>query len=579
MKKLKGKRRRERHRVAATTSETTTWQAQWLAPVLVVLLTTFVYLPALQNGFVNFDDDKNILTNLHYRGLGWSQLGWMFTTSHVGHYIPLTWMTLGLDYLLWGINPAGYHLTSVVLHSLNAGLFYLLAIQLLGKAFTSSMAGGRLARPLGAAFAALLFAVHPLRAESVAWVTERRDVLSGLFYLLAILAYLQACELRVEGTTGRRKWYWASVGCFGLALFSKSMAVSLLAVFVVLDVYPLRRLGWGSGRWLGSEAGKVWAEKIPYVLIAAAASLIAFVALVRLGNMVPRSVLGPADRVAISLYGLAFYLWKTLVPFQLSPLYQLKTPLNPLAWPFVLSGVVVLLISGLAIGLRRRFPALAAVWVSYVVTLLPVLGIFQNGSQIVADRYSYLSCLGWAILAGAGLLYCLKTWASGPRAVFLAAALPAVVVAGLAGLTWKQVQVWHDSETLWRHTIDIGQESSIGHFDLGVVLSDQGRMEDAIHHYRRALEITPAYVEAHNNLGNALATRGELEEAMRHYQRALKIDPNFAMAHTNLGNVFAMRGELEEAIGHFRQALRIQPKFPEAQDSLTRALALKRKRE
>src|SRR5207247_4427875 len=260
--------------------------ADWLIPLALALVTFAVFSPALSNNFVDWDDQINLTGNEEYRGLGTAQLKYFFTTVLMGHYIPLTWLTFGLDYVQWGMNPTGYHLTSLLLYAANAAVLYLVSLRLLARATT--LAG--LPLRLGAVAATLFFALHPLRAESVAWVTERRDVLSGLFYLLAILAYLQACELRVEGTTGRRKWYWASVGCFGLALFSKSMAVSLLAVFVVLDVYPLRRLGWGSGRWLGSEAGKVWAEKIPYVLIAAAASLIAFVALVRLGNMVPRSV-------------------------------------------------------------------------------------------------------------------------------------------------------------------------------------------------------------------------------------------------------------------------------------------------
>src|SRR3989441_10597471 len=214
----------------------------WLVPALIALVTFAAFLPALQNQFVNWDDHENFLDNPHYRGLGWTHLRWMWTT-HRGHYIPLTWMTLGLDYLLWDMNPVGYHLTSLLLHAANAVVFFFVVRRILTRALPSPSEHGY-ALAVSSGVAALVFAIHPLRVESVVWVTERRDVLSGLFYLVAILLYLRACERGARG----RGWYWLSVAAFVCALFSKSMVVNLPVVLLILDVYPLRRL-WGPIGW------------------------------------------------------------------------------------------------------------------------------------------------------------------------------------------------------------------------------------------------------------------------------------------------------------------------------------------
>src|SRR5881396_2782205 len=236
-------------------------------PLVIAFSTFAAFLPTLQNQFVSWDDDKNFLENPHYRGLGWTQLRWMWTT-HLGHYIPLTWMTLGLDYLLWGMNPLGYHLTNLLLHAANAVVFFFVVRRILTLALLGASERG-LALAVSAGFAALVFAIHPLRVESVAWATERRDVLSGLFYLLTILVYLRACERKERG----RWWYWLSVALFGCALLSKSMAVSLPVVLLILNIYPLGRLG-GSLGWWSEAARRVYAEKIPFVLLAAAVSAI-----------------------------------------------------------------------------------------------------------------------------------------------------------------------------------------------------------------------------------------------------------------------------------------------------------------
>src|SRR5881409_3840598 len=369
---------------------------RWLAPLLIALVTFAAFLPVLQNQFVDWDDQRNFLDNHHYRGLGWTHLRWMWTT-HLGHYIPLTWMTLGLDYLLWGMNPVGYHLTNLLLHAANAVVFFFVVRRLLARALPSPSERGH-ALALSAGFASLVFAIHPLRVESVAWATERRDVLSGLFYLLTLLMYLRACE---RGARGQRL-YWLSVALFGCALLSKSMAVSLPIVLLILDVYPLRRLGGSLGCWWSEPARRVYVEKIPFVLLAAAASALAVRAQSLVHSMAPLDQLSVAARLAVSAYGLSFYLWKMIVPSNLSPLYPRPLTVDPWAMPFVLSYGLVLATTGIALALRRRVPGLSAAWSAYVVVLLPVLGIVQIGSQIAADRYTYLASFGWATLAGAG---------------------------------------------------------------------------------------------------------------------------------------------------------------------------------
>ena len=540
----------------------------WLVPVLIALVTFAAFLPTLQNQFVTWDDAKNFLENAHYRGLGWTHIRWMWTT-HLGHYIPLTWMTLGLDYLLWGMNPFGYHLTSLLLHAANAVVFFFVVHRILTLALPSPSERGH-ALAVAAGFAALVFAIHPLRVESVAWVTERRDVLSGLFYLSAILMYLRACERGARG----RGWYWAAVGLFAGALLSKSMVVNLPFVLLILDVYPLRRLGGFVG-WWSEPARRIYIEKIPFVLLAAAASAIAVMAQSSVHAAASLAQLSVPGRLAVAAYGLGFYPRKMVVPVNLSPLYELPRTVDPMAPPFILSYALVLAIMAIVLALRRRVPGLPAAWVAYVVVLLPVLGIVQSGPQIAADRYTYLAGLGGAILAGAGLLSCWRTSRTsktGTPTTLPIAGVATCVVVGLGALTWNQAQVWHDSEKLWTHALARDPQSSIAENNLGVVRADQSKLAEAIEHYQRALQMRPDYADAYFNLGNALFQQGKLAEASDHYRQALAIKRDHARAHNNWGVVLARQGKLAEAGDHFQAALHIGPDNADAHTNLGNAL-------
>ena len=532
----------------------------WLAPLLVALLTCIVFAPALRNGFV-WDDDAMFLQNPYYRGLGWAQLGWMLTTVHMAHYTPLSWITLGLDYLLWGMAPAGYHATNVVLHAASAALFCRVAARLLGKATAGSSGEAGLAVQGGAVLTALLFAAHPLRVESVAWVTERRDVLSGLFYLAAVLVYLRACEAEAERGAPARGRYAACLALFALALSSKSMAVSLPVVLLILDVYPLRRLGGAVG-WSGPAARRVWMEKLPFVLLSAAAGTVQLIALVASGNAATVVRPGALGRVGIAVYGLALYFEKTVLPIGLSPLYELYPQPDFLAWPFLVSGAVVLGLTGLALALRTRWPALLAVWVSSVVILLPVLGTV-NTFQIAADRYTYLSGLGWALLGGGAL-----AWWGGARpgagrndqrAGFVIAALALVAVGALATLTVSQIQIWRDAEALWAYALRVDARSTVAHYNLGVIRMDEGRLEEAVERFAQAVRGRPDYAAAHNNLGLALIHLGRPAEAVEPLRRAVSLRPASAFAHNNLGFALMQLGRWAEASAQFAEALRIDP--------------------
>jgi tetratricopeptide (TPR) repeat protein len=508
----------------------------------------------------------------------------MFTSFHVGHYVPLTWVSFGLDYLLWGMDPFGYHLTNQVLHAANAVLFFLIAVRLLGLAMPALRADS-LGLRLAALAAALLFSVHPLRVESVAWATERRDVLCAFFYLLAILAYLNAHDANahdarapdaasVRARNGRL-WYAATITAGAAAMLSKSMAVSLPVILILLDFYPLKRLTLDRSLLLEAGRRRVLAEKAPLFLVAAAVAVLAVLAVGRSDSLTAVSRLGIVERLSIACFSLAFYLWKVIVPLNLSPLYELPVAIRWWSLPFALSALVVLGITGLAVGLRRRWPALGAVWAGYVVMLLPVSGLVHNGPQITADRYSYLPCLGWALLAAGGLgaiwLYLRRTRSASATAAWI---LPSVliVIAWLGVLTWRQTYVWHDTGTFWAQAL-AAAPSAMAHASVGTLLAEQGRAQEAISHYEEALRLNPKSGRIHISLGVELAKQGRLAEAISHDEEAVRLMPDAAVSYNNLGAALAAQGRTGEAIERYRQALRRLPTYAEAHNNLGRALS------
>jgi tetratricopeptide (TPR) repeat protein len=464
----------------------------------------------------------------------------------MGHWIPVTWLTFGLDHALWGMDPFGYHLTNVLLHAANAALFYLLALRLLRLA---RPAAGAASIGLGALVAALFFAVHPLRVESVAWVTERRDVLSALFYLLTVLAYLRACA--AEGPP-RRRWLLASLGAYTLGLLSKSMIMSLPLVLLVLDVYPLRR---ARGSWR-----HVLLEKLPYLALAIAAAVISLLVVIAKVGLTSSSTYPPAARAAMALYSLVFYLWKTLVPALLSPMYELPARVEPTSLRFLAPALfAVVLTVGLVLA-RRSWPAALAVWLVYGLTLAPVSGIVHNGPQLVADRYSYLSCLGIALLVGAGIAAAVSssTIARPLRAGVVLAGF--AWIAGLAALTWQQLPVWRDAEEIWRRALAVDPDCAFCHGQTGALAGNRGDLGSAIAHFERVVALRPANVHHRRNLGLALLKAHRPAEAAAQFELILAKEPADVETRIRLGLALAEQGKPEEAYREFERASRDDPR-------------------
>ena len=536
--------------------------AALLAALTAVTAAILVFVPALDNGFVQWDDDRNFLTNSFYRGLGWAQLHWALTTTLSGHWIPVTWLTLSADYALWGMRPFGYHLTNVILHAVNAGLFCLVATRLLCR-----VAGEREA-VLGATIAALVFAVHPLRVESVAWITERRDVLSGFFYLLTVLAYLRAAE---PGEPRRWRWLGASLGCYALGLLSKSMLMSLPIVLLVLDVYPLRRLPGDPCRWGAAGARAILIEKLPYAAMAVTIAYVAATAVSRSLGFTPFDAYPVSARLGMATYSLLFYARKTFMPLDLSPMYELPAHVRLVDPPFLGVLAVSVLLTAALVAVRRRWPAVLAAWTVYAVTVAPVSGFLHNGTQIVADRYSYLPGLTWALLIGGTIA---RLVAAGRRPALRTMLLGATAawIIGLGALTWQQGQVWADTETLWQHALNVDPECAFCHRQLGALLGNRGDLVGAIAHFKRAVELRPDRVHGNGNVGLALLKAGRPAEAAPYFERILRAYPNDADTRVRLGTALLAQGRPADAVMHLELVVREHRQHAEALVNLGVAL-------
>jgi tetratricopeptide (TPR) repeat protein len=527
--------------------------ARWIVPLFVAVAAFLPYAPTLGGDFVTWDDNRNFLDNPHYRGLGWRELGWMWTTFHMGHYVPLTWMTLGLDFELWGMDPFGYHLVNTALHAANAVLVYFLARRLLALARPATPSDTELTVPC--AVAALAFAIHPLRVESVAWITERRDMLSLLFGLASVLAYVRS---RADHTRAHR-WYWGSVVLFACTLLSKATLVTLPAIFLLLNVYPLRRLGGGVG-WSSAGARRVYRELAPFAALSLAVSVLSLVALD------PPNQLGPGDKIAASAYSLAFYIRKTIVPSGLAPLYEMPPDIDPLAPRYLASyGMVALLAVG-AVLVRRRWPGLTAAVVAFVVITLPMLGIVQNGPQIAADRYTYHAAPVVGLLVGGAL----ARWRGRPLRVATLTATAALSV--LAVLTWRQTDVWRDSDRLWSRVLSVDSTSSVAQIAMGDLRIAQGRLDEAALHYGRGVAIDTGYAEGHNNLGVALSRLGKVAEAADRFRMAAALDTAYADAYANWGVALSRLGDHDAALQRFRRAIALDARHADARVNYGNAL-------
>jgi protein O-mannosyl-transferase len=531
--------------------------------VLIPLLVLAAFWPTLRADFVTWDDDANFLNNPHLRGLGWRNLHWIFTTFHMSNYQPLSWLVVALEYSLWGMQPFGYHATSLALHILNALLVYLVTARLLRLATHHHDEDTTLT--VAAALGALYFALHPLRVESTAWLSGQHDLQAATFYLLAVLCYLQACSDQAR----QRRWLAGCAALFAAALLSKANAITLPVALLLLDYYPLRRLPAHPREWLQPTYRGVWLEKLPLLALAAAAGLVSLAARHQ-GGVLPHHELG--FRIQQAFYGVGIYLGKLLVPVRLMPFHPVPVDLRLPSAAVGVGAGLALVLSAVLLQQRRRWPGGLVAWAYYFITLLPVLGLVSVSTQLTADRYTYLPDIVWAVMVGAAVLVGLRRLRKRGRAP-LASGL-ATILLTLACLSWRQSTVWHDSETLFRHALTIEQDIPEVHNNLGFVLVNQHRTEEGMAEYRKALAIKPDFMKALNNLGLALLGQGRNAEAIEQFRKTLAVDPDYAFGHNNLGLALMYLSQPAEALPHFQKAVALVPEYVMAQSNLGGALLM-----
>ncbi|MBT5305174.1 MAG: tetratricopeptide repeat protein [Candidatus Scalindua sp.] len=523
--------------------------------LFLVIATLAVYWQVLNNDFVIYDDDKYVTENTHvHKGVTFDSLTWAFTSSHASNWHPLTWISHMIDYQLYGLNARGHHLTSLLFHVANTLLLFLILVRMTGTLWQSS-------------FVAALFALHPLHVESVAWVAERKDVLSTFFMMLTVWAYILYVKKR------EIKGYLLVVLFFVLGLMSKPMLVTLPFILLLLDFWPLGRLcllrdtkNVATGQHTNERADifRLVLEKAPFFALAVGSSIVTFIVQERGGAMEIAKTYSIQTRIINAFVAYTEYIVDMIWPVKLALLYP--HPGNSLQlWKGVVAGFALVLITILVIRKARRIPYLAVGWLWYIVTLIPVIGIVQVGSQAMADRYTYVTLIGLFIIIAWGANDLLSKWRH--RKIWLST-LAAIILPVLIVLTWKQVQYWENGITLFKHTLRHTSNNYVIHNNLGIVLREQGRTEEAIKHYLQALRSNPDYALAHYNLSNAYAEQGKNKKVIEACKHAIRIKPDYADAHYNLGVAYGGSGKYEEAVEAFKQVIRIDSNYLQAHYNL-----------
>jgi tetratricopeptide (TPR) repeat protein len=553
--------------------------ATWLMAVLLVLVALALYWRATGYDFVNYDDDAYVTSNVHVQsGLTWERIKWACLNPVAANWHPLTVWSHMLVCQVFGLNPWGHHLTNVLLHALNAGLVFALLQVMTGARWRSLLV-------------AALFAVHPLRVESVAWVAERKDVLSGFFGLLALIAYARYAKGRMQNAECRKQnaesetakpeaggqwsvvggqwslWYLLSLFLFALGLLSKPMLVTWPFVMLLLDYWPLRRLQLKTQDSRLKTSLPLLVEKIPFFVLAVAASVVTLVVQKRGGSLAVGEGLPLGVRVGNTLVSYCRHLGKLFWPTELAVFYP-----HPGHWPLgkvLLAGGLILGISVLLVVQRRRTPFLLMGWLWFVGMLVPVIGLVQTGGQAMADRHTYLPSLGVLILAIWGVCELTRNWRY--QVLALSAAGGTAIILCLA-LTQEQIGYWKDSESLFRHALEVTENNYLAHNNLGAALLGKGQLDEAIRQCQEAIRLKPDCTDAHNNLGTAFVMKGQMDAAIRQYQEALRLKPDYADACYNLANALLMKGHTDEAIRQLQEALRLKPDYAQAHNNLGVAL-------
>ena len=531
---------------------------QSLVACLLVAATLVVYGQIGRNGFLHYDDDQYVTENPEVRsGLTVQGVAWAITTTHFSYWHPLTWISHMTDVEVFGLDARAHHFVSLSFHAANAVLLFMILFRMTGALWQSG-------------FAAALFALHPLHVESVAWLAERKDLLSTFCWLLAIGAYLRYARWPAVAP------YLVVLLLFLLGLMAKPMVVTLPVTLLLLDYWPLRRLSRdasppdspGDERSARRPELHLLGEKVPFFLLAVACGVITILSPGVQGASSSLTRLPLNVRAANALVAAASYLGKTIWPSSLAVYYPHQEGAIA-SWKIAGAAVLVGGITILVLRMARRRPYLAFGWFWYLTTLLPVSGLIQVGGQSMADRYTYVPLIGIFVMISWGVADMASSWRL--RAPALAAtAFVALFV--LAFVSWHQAAYWRDDRTLFSHAIDVTSDNYLAELNLGVALEREHKIDEAIPHYAEALRIRPFYADAHYNLAVALGRKGSINEAALHYGKVLQIRPRDANAHNNLGFLLFRQGRLEEAIAHYQEAIRINPRFPLAQSNLGSAL-------
>ncbi|MEN3367962.1 MAG: protein O-mannosyl-transferase [Verrucomicrobiota bacterium] len=509
-----------------------------------------IFGQTLRHGFVNYDDPSYVYENAAVsKGLTFENLKWAFTHSHARNWHPLTTLSHILDCQLFGLKAGGHHSTSVLLHTITVLLLFFALWQMTGAYWRS-------------AFVAAIFAIHPLRVESVAWVAERKDVLSGLFFVLTLAAYIRYVRQRNIAR------YAMVVLFFALGLMSKPMLVTLPLVLLLLDYWPLGRFAQSdSGRFKRPPIIPLLIEKIPLLVLSAASSLVTF--LVQKSGGAQTEPLPLTWRIGNALTAYVTYIWQMIWPVKLAPLYPHPEGTLP-AWLVVGALVILLIITGMAFARRRENPYLVTGWLWYLGMLAPVIGIVQVGAQGWADRYTYLSQIGLYLLLTWTLADVAASWRYRRELLSVASAL---VLAPFGWIAWAQTSLWRDSETLWTHTLAVTTNNEVAYINLGEVLDKRGDIDGALLHHEKALEIrsrkqTSRYdfllALTHANLGSGLRRKGLMDDAIAHYEKAVEWQPDYAEGYLGLGGALTEKGQFDAAIEAFQKAVDFHSDYAEA---------------
>lgn len=539
-----------------------------------VALVLAVFWPALGAQFLNYDDNDYVYENPHVtNGLSLDGIRWAFTHFHASNWHPLTTISHMLDCQLYGLQPSGHHLTNILLHALAAALLFL-ALRELTKSLNSQRSALNYIWP--SFFVAALFAIHPLRVESVAWIAERKDVLSGVFFMLTLLAY--ANYARSENRSIGK--YLLVAAFFALGLMSKPTLVTTPFVLLLLDYWPLKRWQGAGSKEHGAKTDAPAAistaqrlnnstsfvglilEKLPLFILSAVSCVITIAA--QKEAFTAMQQLPFQARFANAVVSYTIYLWQLIWPAHLAVLYPYPVHGIP-SWAVILALVLLWVVTIFLFLQRHRSPFLIVGWLWFLGMLVPMIGLVQVGAQPRADRYTYLPAIGLYVLAVWGVA---RLTPGLTRSRTLIAVLGAVIIFSLSVRSFLQTWYWRDSETLWQHTVDITSANHVAENGLGNAFFDEGRLSDAIAHYRAALAIKPDYFLIHSNLGNTLLRANQLDEAIVQLQEAIRINPSYAQAYNNLGGAFMEKGQASEAIANYEKALQIKPDYAGAFNNL-----------